>query len=235
VAVGAHAVPVLSLPCPVQPVAGTHLLISVYGVAQVEPSPPLRIPCDRQALQTSSFERHEVLLQGSISEGVGDFEIFEAAGGAFSVYEVLFALAEEAVHLSPVPELIVVEIAQHAAVGGDVHRQVMVRSLPEVILPFVAFDAGGSAGERGTLLPLLPLFLKCCPYQVDREGNHQHHSGNEADPLPALHTVSAASLFHFPGAHPVFVIIKEHRSAGWIQTSFVSSCCPNRLSPCPPL
>jgi hypothetical protein len=31
------------------------------------------------------------------------------------------------------------------------------------------------------------------------------------------------------------VIIKEHRSAGWIQTSFVSSCCPNRLSPCPPL
>jgi hypothetical protein len=69
------------------------------------------------------------------------------AGGAFGVDKELFALAEEAVHLSPVPELIVVEIAQHGAVGGDIHSQVMVRSLPEVILPLVAFDAGCSTDK----------------------------------------------------------------------------------------
>ncbi len=125
-AVGAHAVPVLGLPCPVQPVAGAHLFISVDGVTQVEPSPPFRIPCDRQTLQTSSFERHQVLLQGSVPEGIGNFEILELTGRSLGVDKELPVPAEEAVHLSPVRELKIVEITKNGAVCGDVHRQVMV-------------------------------------------------------------------------------------------------------------
>ena len=141
-AVGAHAVPVLCLACPVQPVAGPHFLISIYSVTQVKPLSLLSIPCYRKALHASPVERHEVLLEGSVPEGICNLEILEAAGGAFGVDKELFALAEEAVHLSPVPELIVVEIAQHGAVGGDIHSQVVVRSLPEVILSLMAFNAG---------------------------------------------------------------------------------------------
>ncbi len=149
-AVGAHPVPVLCLAGPVEPVARANLLFGVDGVSKMKPSPSLCVPCYREALQTATVKRHKVLLKRSVSEGIGDFEILEAAGRAFGVDKELFSLAEEAVYLSPVPELKVVEVAQHAAVGGDVHRQVMVRSLPEVILSLVTLNTGGGACELRT-------------------------------------------------------------------------------------
>ncbi len=109
-----------------QPVAGPCLLISVKGVTQVKPSPLPGIPCNRQALQTSSFERYQILLQGSVPQGIGYLKILKSAVGSFGVDEEFFALAEESVHLSPVPELKIIEITKNGAVRCDVHRQIMV-------------------------------------------------------------------------------------------------------------
>lgn len=67
VTVGAHAVPVLCLAGPVEPVSRPHLLFGIDRIAHVKPLASLRIPGYREALETAAVKYHQVLLKGCVT------------------------------------------------------------------------------------------------------------------------------------------------------------------------
>ena len=85
-AVGAHVVPVLVRPRPVQRIGVRDPLVGV----EMEPALPAlrlrpRVPGDGQALHPPSGELDEVLLEGPVAEGVRDFVVVQGAVGTVGV------------------------------------------------------------------------------------------------------------------------------------------------------
>ena len=126
VAVGAHGVPALGAPRPVEPVAGRSGRAGVH----VEPALLLRVPGRGERLQPPSREGHEVLLQRRDTEGVGHLEVAHLPVRPLGMDHELLALPEEPPGLAPVEEGGAGEVAEHRPVLRGLHGESVVRSLP---------------------------------------------------------------------------------------------------------
>ncbi len=93
-----------------------------------------RVPGKRQRLQAASGEIDEVLLQRLYAEHVGDlvFAILPRRIGRCNVEAVV--APEEACRFAIVVEAGVVEIPEHGIGGGDLHRELVMRAEPVVVL-----------------------------------------------------------------------------------------------------
>ena len=151
VAVRAHDVPALIAARPVQRVVVPDLLVGV----EIEPALPLDVPGDRQTLQATAGEAHQVLLQRVDAEGVLDPMIGQLAVGPGGVDEEASVAPEEARRDTSALEDGVFEVAQHRLLGRRIHRQVVVRAAPALELERMAggaarvVDEGHVTGRRG--------------------------------------------------------------------------------------
>ncbi|MCY1400465.1 hypothetical protein D9M71_155550 [compost metagenome] len=137
VAFHAHEVGVLLRAAPVQGIAEVHALSGV----EVEPGALVHIPGHAQGLQAAAADLDQVLLQRRDAEGVGHTEVGRLAVGAGGVDPEAAVLAEEAGGFAFALEADVIEVAQHAGVGGFLHRQLVVAAPPVIGLPGVAAGA----------------------------------------------------------------------------------------------
>jgi hypothetical protein len=153
--VGAHAVPVLGLVGPVQPVIRFDILSCVNGIAQMKPFAIFGIPGNGKTLEPSAVEGYEVLLQGSEAESMGDLEIAELTGRALCIYIKPAILHEHAVRLTFVPELKIIEITQYGGVVSHIHGKVMMRAKPQIVFFLMTFDAGTPAHKLSPFFDLL--------------------------------------------------------------------------------
>ena len=145
VAIGAHQVPVLVAPGPVELVVRRDALVGV----EREPALLVGVPRDGQALQPPPGELDQVLLQGLDAERVRDGVVAQLAFGALGVHPVLLAAAEEPGRHPRVREARVVEVPEHAGVIGVLHREVVVRAGPALRLEGVAARAGRAVDVDG--------------------------------------------------------------------------------------
>ncbi|MNZ18354.1 hypothetical protein D3C78_353630 [compost metagenome] len=146
VAVGAHEVPVLRRPGPVQLVAVIHLLIGI----EVEPALPAgtgraAVPGDGKGLQAAVGKFHQVLLQRLDAEGVADLELGELPVGTVGAHEEAPVAAKEA-RLDPcVVKGGVVEVAEHRVARRVLHGVGVLRALPGLELLTMAVRTGLAA------------------------------------------------------------------------------------------
>ncbi len=143
VALGAACIPVLVGPGPVQGVLVVHRFIGVQVIPAL-PSLGFRpcVPRDAQGLQSTAGQWQQVLLQGINTEYIG-----HGKSGCFTIFAIgvnqeLVALAVEPGGDAVIAECGVVEIAQYRLRGGQLHGQVMMRSLPIGMFAGVAALAG---------------------------------------------------------------------------------------------
>ena len=148
VAFRALEIPVLVDARPVQRIAGLQVTPGV----EVKPAlaarlARTRIPRHAQRLQASAGQLDEVLLQRPHAEGVLDLEVGALSRRAFRVDVVLAVAREEGGRRCPVDQPLVREIAEHGRGVRDVHRAVVVGSLPRLRFACMAARARGSAHE----------------------------------------------------------------------------------------
>ena len=150
VALGAHAVPVLAVARPVQPVGGRDRPARI----EEEPAPPLGVPGDRERLHPAAREADQVLLQRLPAEGVRDFVRRRPAVGAVGLDQEPAALAEEARPHPVALETDAREVAAHGLRRRLGHRLVVVRAGPGLRLLLVTAgarlppDEGRLGGDR---------------------------------------------------------------------------------------
>ncbi len=154
-AFGTHAVPVLSVVGPVEPVIGFDFLSFVNRIGDIIPDFSLRVPGQRQGLETAFFKGDEILLQWPSPESVNNLKITRHPLGAFCMH-IIFPVFG----IKPAGEAIVfksgiVEIPQYGRSNRRIHRMVMVGAFPGVVFGFMTFNAGMAAGENGLLLWLV--------------------------------------------------------------------------------
>ena len=106
-----------------------------------------RIPGDAEGLQSAARQGQQVLLQRVHAEYVGHLEFRGLAVLAVGVDEKFFTPAEEACRHATVGVLGVVEIAQHGIVRGQLHRKVVVGTLPQGVFLCVAVGAAVGTGK----------------------------------------------------------------------------------------
>jgi len=186
-ALGAHAVPVLGVARPVEPVGARDPLARI----QEEPPLPRHVPRQRERLHPTSREADQVLLQGVPAEAVGHLEHGRLAVRPVRLDQVLARVAEEA-GLHPVAlEHDPGEVATHRRLGRLGHRQVVVRARPGFRLLLVAAGARHAPHERrldchaarGRRRP------KRLAHQVQRAGGHDQGRAGERGGSPALELV----------------------------------------------
>jgi len=170
-ALGAHVVPVLRTPGPVQHVLVVHLVVRI----EVEPALAARllgpaVPGDRQGLQSAAGQFDQVLLQGADAEGIADLEIRQLAVGSVGVDEKPAVALEECGGHARIVETRPVEIAEHALLADVLHRQIVMRALPVFGGAGVAADAGLAPHEAGMLHAR-------CGRRIDRCGVSITHTG----------------------------------------------------------
>jgi hypothetical protein len=137
VTLGAHPVPVLPVPRPVQPVALGDVLV----VIEIEPLVALGVPRHGERLESAAGERDEVLLERLDTEGVGDLELGRLAVRTLRLDEERAFAPEEARGDAAVVEDGTVEVAENRLVVGDGHRMVVMRSLPRLVRLLMARTA----------------------------------------------------------------------------------------------
>ena len=101
----------------------------------------------RQHLVAPAGEGHHVLLQRPDAEGAADRIVGELAVRAVGAHHELAVALEEGGFDGEVPELHVVEVAQHRGGVRLLHGLLVVRALPGLELALVAALAGGRADE----------------------------------------------------------------------------------------
>src|SRR6266481_188984 len=183
VAFGAHQVPVLVAPRPVQRIVGRDLLARV----EREPVLPAGIPRDGQALQPPAGELDQVLLERRHAEGVLDLEVGRLAVRAFGVDEVLALSLEEARHGTGLAESHVPEIAEDGLVRGGLHGALVMRAEPFPRLLCMALGARAVADVREHLGLGRHVQLRTreqLPGQAGgrRQDEHGRHANQEAPP-----------------------------------------------------
>ncbi len=149
-ALGAHVVPILLRPGPVQFVARRHPLVRV----QVVPALPAglsfaRVPRDRERLQPAATEVDQVLLQRGHAEHVGDREVAQHAVGAVRAHDEAFAVAEERRRHVVVRERHLGEVAEHGRRARRLHRQIVVGSFERSRLGRMAARTTGPPDVAG--------------------------------------------------------------------------------------
>ncbi len=154
VALGAHVVPVLVRPGPVQDVVVGDVLVRI----QVKPALAalvLRagVPADVERLHAAVGKGDQVLLQRVDAEGVGDAVLVQRPVRAVGAHVVAVVFLEEGRGDGVVGEGGVVEVAEDGARVGRLHGPVMVRAAVLDGFARVARHAGLAADElrRGGL------------------------------------------------------------------------------------
>ena len=181
VALGAHEIPVLVQPGPVQHVVVLDLL------AGIEVKPALAalllrpaVPRNRQSLHAAVGKRDEILLQGVETEGVFHLEHGELAVGAVGLDQKLSILAKKA---RPQPvrlEARAVEIAQHGLVGRMLHRPAVLRHVPQFRFRRVAARAG-LAADKGRDPLRLARRLVVADDEIAESGCRNAHRHDRSD------------------------------------------------------
>ncbi len=130
VAVGAHVVPVLRRPSPVQ-------LVFARAHVRVETEPPLSpgrrgpaVPRRRQRLESPFGKRHEVLLQWSDAERVRDGEVTQAPVRTVGMDEELAVPSIEGVTDAAGRDFRIVEAREDTRVRRHGHRRAVMRPRP---------------------------------------------------------------------------------------------------------
>ncbi len=150
VAVGAHIVPGLVTPCPVQRITGGKLLV---GIQKIPPLPALflgpTVPRDAECLISPVGKFDQILLKWIDTKRVGD-EIFvqHAVGSVGADHEMLVGTEERRRHPEML-ELCAGKIAQHRGSRGWLHRQRMVGLFPCIGFRGMAASAGLRTHESG--------------------------------------------------------------------------------------
>ena len=125
---------------------------------QVEPFLAFRVPTDPQHLDPRDFvlrhirravELDHVLLQRIDAEHPLDLEVRHRSVRSFRVDPVLAVAAEHAGADAELLEFRVVEIAQNGLRRGEVHGQIVMRTLPRVVGLAMAIDAGLTPDKGG--------------------------------------------------------------------------------------
>ncbi len=143
-AAGAHAVPVLAVARPVQPVGRRDLPAGV----EEEPALAGDVPRERERLHPAARELDEVLLERIPAERVSRLVDRGLAVRPGRLDEELLPVAEEP-RLHPVAlEDDAREVAAHRRVGRLGHREVVVRARPGLRRLLVALGARLAAHER---------------------------------------------------------------------------------------
>ena len=150
VALGAHEVPVLLTPGPVQQVSGCDVLVGI----EVEPALTTvrvgtRIPGERQGLHAASREFNEVLLQRLDAEHIGDAKILQRTVLPRGPHNKTIVICQKTGSFTEVVELGISEVAEHAVVRDRLHGQLVVRTLPLQKLGHMAGFTNVTADERG--------------------------------------------------------------------------------------
>jgi hypothetical protein len=143
VTLGAHPVPVLPVSRPVEPVVGGDPAIGI----EVEPALPCDVPGETQRLEPPAGEAHQILLQRGESEGVGDLVLGHLPGRALGPDEEAAVAAVEAGGDAEVLELGAVEVTEHGLLARLLHRPIVVRASPPLVLVPVTVDARSRADE----------------------------------------------------------------------------------------
>ena len=152
VAVGAHEVPVLRSPGPVQLIAMIEPLVGVLP----EPALPAlrlrpRVPRHRKRLQPAAGQFDQVLLERLEAEGVADLEVGKRAVWAIRSGDEPAVASEEGRGHAVAHMTGHVEVAQHVFRGGLLHGARMLRLLPTGRLLLMAGGAGCAADVVGRL------------------------------------------------------------------------------------
>jgi hypothetical protein len=139
VAIGAHVVPVLIRPGPVKNVTVGNRVVWV----EVEPTlaafalGPI-VPAHAQGLKAPARKFDQVLLERIEAEHIRDLVIVEFAVGPIRTHEKLSIAPKKTGGDAEMRELGVIEIAEHGALIHDLHREIVMRSLPQFVLGDVA-------------------------------------------------------------------------------------------------
>ena len=149
VALGAHVVPVLLDPGPVQRIVRPDALVRV----QVEPALAAVgfracIPAQAQHLVAAARELDQVLLQRIDPEGVGQRVVVKLAVGPLGTHDERAVTLEEGRGDAEPGEGRVVEVSEHGRRSRGLHREVVVRILPQPVLALVTRGAGIAADVR---------------------------------------------------------------------------------------
>jgi hypothetical protein len=171
VALGAHEVPGLVDPGPMQRIAGFELLVGV----EMEPALPAlilgpRVPGDAERLHPAVGKGDQVLLQRVDAEGVADLEVVELAVRPVGGDEEPAVASEETRGHLAMGDAGVIKVAEDGLGGRLLHRQVMVRAAPRRHLALVAATAGGAAGKGPGVDR-----LRGGSGTARRRGRHHHH------------------------------------------------------------
>ena len=139
-ALGAHEVPVLERPGPVQGILVVDLLLRVEVIpALAALAGRARVPRDAQRLEAAPGKLQEVLLQGIDAEGVGDPVLLQRAVRPVGADQVPAVAAGERRGHAVLRERRAVEVAPDGARVGRQHGQGVIGALPPLGL-----------GRRGT-------------------------------------------------------------------------------------
>ena len=168
--------------------------------AQVEPALPAgcggtAVPGDGERLQASAGERQQVLLQWMDAEHVGNAVRLKFAVGSFRFHPVAAIATEKPRGGALMPEMAAIESAEHGCLGNRLHRQIVVRATPSLVLRRVAPGAGiRSDPSLGFLLPGIAASAaaaptsrktaqpaRCRPTQVK---SGRKHGGPQGDTSP---------------------------------------------------
>ncbi len=130
VAVGAHVVPVLRGPSPVQlVVARAHVRVEAEPTLSAGRGCPA-VPRRRQRLESSFGERDEVLLQWSDAERVRDCEVTRSPVRSVGVDEELAVPSIEGLSDAAGRDFRIVEAREDARVRRHRHRRAVMRPRP---------------------------------------------------------------------------------------------------------
>src|SRR5271165_6218023 len=131
VAIGAHVVPVLVAPRPVQRIGTRYLLSGIEmepALAVVLLAP--RIPGHNEGLYSTVGKWDQILLQRRDTERIGEVVILRLAVGAVGADVKLAVFLEEAGTVAIAGKVRVVEISQDAGIVGHLHRLGVMGSTP---------------------------------------------------------------------------------------------------------
>ena len=135
----ALGVPVLAEFRPVQHVGMRHLLVRIQVIPAL-PALGLRaaVPGDAERLVPAVRKPDQVLLQRVDAEDVRHVEVADLAVGAVGPHDVLAVAPAESRRGTGVREGGVGEVAEHGGRCGLLHREVVMRPLPRLLLCLVA-------------------------------------------------------------------------------------------------
>ena len=206
-AFGAHEVPVLVQPGPVQ-----HVVVPDAFV-RIEMKPALaafvlrpRVPGDRQRLQAPVGEFDQILLQRIDAEGVLRLERRQLAVRPVRLDHELAVLPEEPRLHAEMLEPRIVEIAEHGRLGRVGHGVAVLGFAPELRLARVATGAAFAADE------------------VRRRGSVTG-SANSRSEIPASRKARASPAMSQIDCHRELADITQHYS------DFFVGATASRLSP----